>query len=333
MIMVIGATGYIGRYFCTQMNDQGIEVLALGRSQRVAQFFADNGVPFQYFDITDESCFSALPTKDIDAIIDLSACLAEIETPVERFFEVNSVGAYRVLDFAYQHGIKKVVITSSHKLYNDIRKDVISESDGISFRGDHSPYIISKIAAEYFIEWYNKDFDMNAIALRLTGVHGYGEILGYLNADGSYRKSTFELFFEKALKGETIEVWGDQAIKRDHIYIKDVVTALYKAATSGNAKGVFNIASGIGHSQYEEALALSEVFGSREKKSQVICKPDLPGLTSGYVYDISKARMELNWQPEYVDLKKMLCDYREEWKRKKYHNYHVFKEGEGPASL
>ena len=130
-----------------------------------------------------------------------------------------------------------------------------------------------------------------------------------------------------------MEVWGDQSIKRDHVYIKDVVNALYMAAISGNAKGVFNIASGVGYSQYEEAIALAEVFGPSDKKSEVILRPELPGLTRGYIYDISKAKKELNWVPQYVDLRMMFEDYRKEWEAKKYHNYHYIKEGEGPASL
>ena len=234
MILVIGATGYIGRYFCTEMSKRGVDILALGRS---------DGVPFQYFDLSDERSFEQLPKDNIEAIIDLSACLAELETPVSRFFEINTVGVYNTLEYARKNGIKKVVIASTHKLYNDINKDIISETDGISFTGDHSPYIISKIAAENFAEWYNKDFNMNAVVLRFTGVHGYGEILGHLYADGSYKKSTFEIFFEKALKAETIEVWGNQSVKRDHIYIKDVVDALYKERNIQYSKrrGVFSI--------------------------------------------------------------------------------------------
>ena len=333
MILVIGATGYVGRYFCTEMVSRGVEVLALGRSQKVAEFFKENGVPYQHFDFADDKSFDSLPTEGVDAIIDLSARLAELETPINELFEVNTIGVYKTLEFAYQHGIKKVVVASSHKLYNDIYKDVISEEDGISFTGDHSPYIISKIAAENFVEWYNKDFGMNGIVLRFTGVHGYGEILGHLNADGSYKKSTFELFFEKALKGEPIEVWGNQSIKRDHVYIKDVVNALYKAAMSGSAKGVYNIASGVGYSQYDEAVAWAELLQPPTGKSEIILRPELPGLTRSYVFDISKAKRDLGWTPKYTDLMEMFRDYLEEWRSKKYHNYHYIKDGEGPASL
>lgn len=315
------------------MVKRGIEVLALGRSKVVADFFRENNVPFQYFDLADDNSFKNLPKDNIEAIIDLSACLAELETPLEKFFEINTVGVAKVLEYARLNDIKKVIVGSSHKVYNDVNKEIISEEDNISFTGDHSPYIISKIAAENFVTYYNKDFNMNAIVLRFTGVHGYGEILGHLNADGSYTKSTFEIFFEKALKGEDIEVWGDQSIKRDHVYVKDVVEALLAAVKSNEKKGIFNIASGVGYSQYDEAVALAKVFNPIDKKSNIICKAEIPGLQRGYIYDISKAKKILNWEPRYTNLEEMFSDYKKEWESKKYHNYHYIKEGERPASL
>lgn len=332
MILVVGATGYIGRYLCPYLKDKGYDVLALGRSEKSRIFLEERGVRFQYLDLNDPTCYDSLPTENVEAIVDLSACLAELETPVERFFAVNTLGVYRLLDFAYKNGIKKVVVTSSHKVYNDIPKRVISEDDGISFCGDHSPYIISKIAAENFITYYNKDFDMQAIALRLTGVHGYGEILGHLNADGSYKKSTFEIFFEKALRGEDIEVWGDQSIKRDHIYIKDVLSAIEAAIKVKDQKGIFTIASGKGYSQYEEALVLAKIFNNG-KISKVTQAPEKPGMTRGYIYDISKAKAALNWEPKYTTLEAMYEDYRKEWLTKEYHNYHVINEEDRPETM
>lgn len=333
MILVFGATGYVGRYLCPYLKEKGYDVLALGRSEKVKQFLVDRDVKFQYCDLEDEDAFDKINADGVEAIIDLSACLAELETPVEQFFKINTLGVYRILEFARNNNIKKVIVTSSHKVYNDIHKEgKISEADGISFTGDHSPYIISKIAAENFVEYYNKDFGMQAVALRLTGVHGYGEILGHLNADGSYVKSTFEKFFEVALKGDRMEVWGDTSIKRDHIYIKDVLRAIDAAIRSKEAKGIYNIATGVGYSQLDEARALAKVFMTT-KKSDVIECPEKPGLSRGYVYDIDKARKELGWEPEYVDLVEMLRDYKKEWESKEYHNYHYIRKEDQPVTL
>ncbi|MEY8708956.1 NAD(P)-dependent oxidoreductase [Bacteroides faecichinchillae] len=331
MILLVGATGYLGRYLSVYLKELGYDILALGRSKAVQTFFEENQIPFQFFDITDESSYLSLPKDGVEAIVCLSACLAEHETPVHKFFDINTLGVYKLLEYARMNGINKFILTSSHKVYNDIDKLIISEADGISFRGDHSPYIISKIAAENFVQYYQKDFGIQGIVLRLTGVHGYGEILGHLNTDGSYKKSTFELFFERILEGKKIEVWGDQTIKRDHIYIKDVLSAIKASIDTKDAAGIYTIASGIGYSQYDEAKALNEVFGNN--KSEIELHPEKPGLTRGYVYSIDKAKNELLWKPQYTDIVTLYSDYKKEWESKRFHNYHFIKEADKPKTL
>ena len=61
--------------------------------------------------------------------------------------------------------------------------------------------------------------------------------------------------------------------------------------------------------------------------------PEKPGLTRGYIYDISKAERELGWKPEYSDIYAMYRDYKKEWESKRYHNYHYIVEGQRPATL
>ena len=110
MVLIIGATGYVGRYLSIYLKEQGYDVLALGRSKKVQEFFKENDVPFQYFDLSDDESFNQLPTENIEAVIDLSACLAEHETPVEKFFEVNTIGVYKMLEFCRKNGIKKFLL-------------------------------------------------------------------------------------------------------------------------------------------------------------------------------------------------------------------------------
>lgn len=334
MIIIAGASGYVGRYLCKEMVKSGHEILALGRSKKVTNFFADNNIPYQYFDITSDESYEQLPKNGVTAVINLAALLAEHEVPVEKFFEVNTVGNYKLLEYCKQNNIKKFIYASSHKVYNDISNvSLIDETMFPCFNGDHTPYIISKIAGEHFVEYYNKDFGMEGICLRLTGVHGYGEILGQLDKDGSYIKSTFEIFVEKAIKAEPIEVWGDASQVRDHIYIKDVITAFIAAIHSKGAKGIYNIASGQGVSWLEEAQHIAEVFGpTQQKKSEIILRPDKTGLTRSYVYSIEKAKRDLQWQPQY-SYKLMLEDYKREQENGLYHHYHYIKEDQRPATL
>lgn len=330
MIIVAGATGYVGRYLCVELKNQGRDVLALGRNPKVEAFFAGQGVPFLRFDLLNDADYEKLPTENIEAIVNLAVCLPEHEAPIERFFEVNVRGNYKLLEFARAHNVKRFVMASSHKVYYDIYKDVITEDDAPCFRGPHSPYIISKITAECFLQHYWKDYDMDCLVLRLTGVHGYGALMGFLAKDGSYTRTATELFMEKAYYGEPIEVWGDMSIKRDHIYIKDVVSAFIAAIDApAGTKGIYNVASGVAHNQYEDAVAIAKAF-SNGKVSAVTLRPDKPGLTRGYCYGVEKIKRDLHWSPAFADLDKLYADYRREWERKIFHNYHFIKPADKP---
>lgn len=75
MILIVGGTGYVGRYLSIYLKEQGYDVLALGRSKRVQQFFIQNGVNFQEFDINDEKSIVALPTENVEAVVCLAACI------------------------------------------------------------------------------------------------------------------------------------------------------------------------------------------------------------------------------------------------------------------
>ena len=334
MILIVGGTGYIGRYLSIYLKEKGYDVLALGRSEKVKDFFEENNIRFEKFDIEKDEDFEKLPTENIEAIVNLASIIAEHETPVKKFFDVNTIGAYKVLEFARKNNIKKVIMTSSHKVYNAIEKDgPISEQDKECFKGDHTPYIISKIAAEQFMEYYHKEFGLETITLRLTGVHGYGEILGFLTKEGDYTKSTFEIFFEKALKGEDIEVWGKNDVKRDHVYIKDVLNAIECSIMAKGVSGIFNIASGKGYTLYEEAKYIAKVFATDKGESKVTLNENKPGLSRGYVYDIEKENRELKWEPKFADYEKMLRDYKKEWEEKKFKNYHNIKEEQKPATF
>ena len=334
MILIVGGTGYIGRYLSIYLKEKGYDVLALGRSEKVKDFFDNNNINFKKFDIEKDEDFEKLPIENIEAIVNLAAIIAEHETPVKKFFDINTIGAYKVLEFARKNNIKKVIMTSSHKLYNAIEKDgPISEKDELCFQGDHTPYIISKIAAEQFMEYYHKEFGLDTISLRLTGVHGYGEILGFLTEDGDYTKSTFEIFVEKALNGEDIEVWGKNDVRRDHVYIKDVLSAIECSIKAEGVSGIFNIASGKGYTLYEEAKGIAKVFATDKGESKVTLNENKPGLSRGYVYDIEKAKKELNWEPKFSDYETMLRDYKKEWQEKKFKNYHHIKEDQKPVTF
>ena len=77
MIIIAGATGYVGRYLAVDLMKKGRDVLALGRNPKVARFFFDQGVPFQPFDLLSDDDYASLPTENVEAVVNLAVCLPE----------------------------------------------------------------------------------------------------------------------------------------------------------------------------------------------------------------------------------------------------------------
>lgn len=325
-ILLVGATGYVGRYLSIYLKEQGYDVLALGRNKEILGFLEENGVKTMQFNILDKNDYNKLLSEDILAIVNLAVALPEHEVPLESFYNINVLGNLNLLEFAKTKGIKKFVMASTHKVYYDIYDSIITENMLPNFKGPHSPYIISKITAENWMQYYSKDYNMDCIVLRLTGVHGYGSLMGFLQKDGTYTRGGCEWIMEHAIKGEDVEVWGDISIKRDHVYVKDVITAFEAAINSPiGTKGIFNVSSGKAYSLYDEACVIVEVFNKSSKKSTIKLCPEKQGVQRGYLYSIEKIKNEIGWTPKYVELRDMYEDYKKEWESGKFHNWHYIK--------
>jgi UDP-glucose 4-epimerase len=332
MIIAIGGSGLIGRYLTHKMVQEGMDILAVGRSKQGEAFCKENNIPFMRLDITNIEDFEKLPQKNVDAVVHLAALLAELRPSVEELLRGNVLGTYNVLEYCKNVGVKKIIYTTSHKEVMDWWAPQylpISESVPERFSGPESPYVISKIAGKRFVEFYATEYGIQGVVLRLTGVRGYGEILGSLNSDGSYVKSAFEMFVENAIKGEPIEIWGNHTARRDHIYIKDVVSCILAALRSDKVAGLYNVASGTGVTIEDEVKAIIKVFSPPENPSQIIYRPDIADLTKSWVYEISKAKTDLDWTPRY-SYEEMLMDYKKESQRKKYHHFHFVNEKDRP---
>lgn len=317
MILVIGASGFIGSYITHDFLNKGIKVLATGRNKISEAYYKKNNVPFINFDITKKDDFSQFDNYEIDAVIHLAALLpANVKNynPYE-YIDVNCTGILNLLEYCRKRNIKKIISTTSYAdVQNHWKKDIpIKESTSRDFRydGDHAMYVISKNFGTDTMLHYNVEYGFKCSIFRLPPVYGYGPH-SEIYVDGKYYKSGFQIFLEKAMRGETIEIYGDPEVSRDTVYIKDLVSAFYLAIKSNNAEGVYNLTSGKAYTLNEQVKAIIEVFSPTDKISQIKYVPERKNNSMSYIFDISKARKDFGYNPEYLPLSKMLVDYKKE---------------------
>jgi UDP-glucose 4-epimerase len=125
-----------------------------------------------------------------------------------------------------------------------------------------------------------------------------------------------QAFFEKAIEGEAISVPQGADTRIDLTYVKDEVRGFiltYRAQTLPN--WLYNISAGRLYSIGEIAAAMRPVFpkirievGPGEWRGISATDPHTGPVRPAS--DISRARKDLGYEPQFADLEKALTDYK-----------------------
>lgn len=321
MIIVIGATGFIGMYTVDELVRSGKCVMATGRNDMLGARLEDMGAQFVHLDITKPEDFDKLPTEGVEGVILLAALLpanakADLKNHenAEDYFRINCIGTVHVLEYCRKNGIKKVISSCS---YGDVsgawgKGYAITEEEprNFSFTGDHAMYVITKNAANDTIEYYSQQHGMQGASFRFPPVYGVGPH-GTILVNGEPYKSGIQTFIENATAGRDIELWGNPHIKRDIIYVKDVARAFRLALESDKTHGLYNMTSGTQLDLEEQAKAAIEVFG-KDKGSKIVYRPEKPNNTPSFLFSMEKAKRDFGFVPEYTNYLDMMRDYKQE---------------------
>ena len=181
MIIIIGATGFIGMYTVDKFLEEGYEVLATGRNPVMADMLKKKGVDCVNLDISKKEDFDKLPTENVEGVILLAGLLpANAKVDIENdenaddYIRINVIGTINVLEYCRKNKIRKLIATSSYAdVFNSWKKGVaLKEDEPRNFRytGDHAVYVISKNAANDMMEYYNEQHGMQCAWFRLPPV-------------------------------------------------------------------------------------------------------------------------------------------------------------------
>ncbi|MDD3268867.1 MAG: NAD(P)-dependent oxidoreductase [Syntrophomonadaceae bacterium] len=317
MIIVLGASGFIGTYLVDELLDQGYELTITGRNMDALAYFQEHNIPMLNVDISKADDLNKLPTDDIEAVVLMAGLLpANVKdyNPYD-YVKINIEGTINVLEYCRKNNIKKIISTTT---YADVQKlwekdKAITEAAARDFyyTGDHAMYVISKNAASDIIEHYDQEYGITGIVFRLPPVYGFGPH-GAIYVDGKYNKSGIQTFIDNAIDGKPIEIWGNGTISRDVVYVKDVVNALVLAIQSDKAQGLYNITSGQAVSLEEQVRSVIEVFSRPDKQSEIVFRPEKENNSASFIFDINKAKNDFAYEPKYLPFKKMLEDHKQE---------------------
>ena len=317
MIAVLGASGFIGTYLVDELIKEGKEVLACGRNEDAKTYYEKNNIIFEKVDIACKNDFDRLKKYDIDSVVLLAALLpANVkEDNVYNYINTNVIGTVNTLEFCRKNDVETIIFTTTYadvqNKWSDVEPITEETIRDYKYTGDHSVYVFSKNMATDLIKHYSDKYGLRGVVFRLPPVYGVGPH-SCIYVDGKKYVSGFQIFIEKAMAGEEIEIYGDHNIFRDVVYVKDVVRGIILAIDNINTKGLYNMGSGVKLTLKKQVEDIVEMFSPLDNKSKIIYRRDRPNNSKSYVLDISKAKNDFGYVPQYADFKKLLEDYKEE---------------------
>lgn len=295
-VYITGVAGFIGSHVAEALLLRGDCVFGLDnfdpfydRSFKERNLAALSAFPrfrFTEGDIRDEAALARWGDgSPADALIHLAAkagVLPSLADPVG-YTDVNVSGTARVLSWARDHALPRVLFASSSSVYGGNTKIPFSEGDPV----DHpvSPYAATKKAGELLCHTFCHLYGMNIASLRFFTVYGPRQ-----RPEMAIHKFTRLLF-----EGKDLGIYGDGSSRRDYTYIDDAVAGVLGALAAPPGHRIYNLGE-------SATITLSDLIDLLERATGIRANrrflPEQPGEVPVTYADIARARAEIGYDPK-----------------------------------
>ena len=288
-VLITGGAGFIGSHIAEHYQGIAEEIRVLDNLRTGYKKNLDGlNVTFIEGSITDRELV-AKAVEGVDYIFHMAAMVSvpeSMQKPRETV-DLNVNGLLTVLEEASKAGVKKVVLASSAAIYGD--NPIVPKVETM-YPEPKSPYGITKLDGEYYMEMFRTTGQVNTGCCRFFNVFGPRQ-----DPKGAYAAAV-PIFMEKAIKGEDITVYGDGEQTRDFIYVKDIVGGLTYVAEHPEVTGVYNVGDGGQITINDLANIIIDAAGSTSK---VVHLPERPGDVKHSRSCADKLR-NAGWTPKYT---------------------------------
>ncbi len=293
-LVVTGGAGFIGSNFVRhvlakhpQYSILNLDKLTYsGNLHTLQDVKADPRHTFVRGDICDRRKVQEVLSGGVEAVVHFAA-----ESHVDRsildsaaFVKTNVLGTQCLLDAARAAGVRRFVLVSTDEVYG-------SAAPGEKFTEEsrlapNSPYAASKAGADLVARSYFRTYRFPVIITRCTNNYGPYQ----------YPEKFLPLIITRAMRGESIPVYGDGQQVRDWIYVTDHCAALDTILHQGREGEIYNLGAGNEWANVEIARRILHLLGKPE--SLLTYVQDRPGHDRRYALESEKVQRELGWAPE-----------------------------------
>ncbi len=322
-VLVTGGAGYIGSHTCVELLNSGYDVVVMDNLynsnekalERVEQITGKK-VTFYRADMLDREAVNEIFEREsIDSVIHFAGYKAvgeSVRKPLEYYYN-NITGTLILCDVMRNHGVKRIIFSSSATVYGDPAFVPITEECP---KGQiTNPYGQTKGMLEQILtDLHVSDPEWNVVLLRYFNPIG-AHASGLIGEDPKGIPNNLVPYIAQVAVGklEKLGVFGDDYDTpdgtgvRDYIHVVDLakghVKAMKKFADQPEVR-IYNLGTGNGYSVLQVLHAFEKACG---KTLPYEIRPRRAGDIAACYADPAKARAELGWEAQ-LGIEEMCAD-------------------------
>jgi len=309
-LLVTGGAGFIGANFVLDAVADGVRVINLdkltyaGNLDTLTRLKGDGRHIFIKGDIGDRALVAQLLGEfKPDAIVNFAA-----ESHVDRsidgpaaFVQTNVVGTLGLLECARDYWRSLLEPTRSAFRFLHVSTDEVYGSlgkDGLFTENTpyapNSPYSASKAASDHLVRAFQHTYGLPTLTTNCSNNYGPYQ----------FPEKLIPLVIQKALRGESLPVYGDGLNVRDWLFVGDHCRAIRIVLEQGRTGETYNVG---GSAERENITVVKTICAlldrlqplatGRPRESLITFVKDRPGHDRRYAIDSTKLQCELGWKP------------------------------------
>jgi CDP-glucose 4,6-dehydratase len=311
-VFITGCSGLMGSWLTAELVAQGAHVAGLLRNHTGETQLTRSGVIHQIDVVQGNVCDYELMERtladyQIDTVFHLAAqtqvgTANRVPMPT---FETNIKGTWVVLEAARRNpAVQRIVVASSDKAYGT--HDSLPYREDTPLQGQH-PYDVSKSCGDLIARTYAHTYGLPVVVLRAANLYGGGDLHWNRIVPGTIRS---------VLQGEQPIIRSDGTMRRDYIFIKDVVSGCLQVAEAMHRPEVRGQAFNFGIDNPVSVLEMVQTIIRLAGKTAVqpIILDEVQNEIQNQYLCSEKARQVLGWLPIYsleTGLNETIAWYRE----------------------
>lgn len=291
-VLVVGGAGLIGSHAVDALLQEDVAQIIVydnfcrGSRDNLAAALRDPRV--RIFEIGGDILQTDIlgqAMKESDHVIHLAALwLLQCHEYPRSAFDVNIRGTFNVLEACRDHGIQRLVYSSSASVYGDAVEIPMTEEHPFNNR---TFYGATKIAGEAMCRAFNERHGLPYVGLRYMNVYGARQ-----DYKGAYIAVIMKIL-DRIDQGLPPIVYGDGSQSYDFIYVSEVGRANVCALKSDASDRFYNIGSGTRTSIKEVCELLLELTGSN---LSIQYEPAGPTFVTNRIGSTDRAQRDLGFR-------------------------------------